>query len=73
MKEEGSYEDSGCAETHIVAILNRSPKNAVRFFNDQEKSKIIDSAKYNSSSWDFDSDDEKQMRRCLINFLKRIK
>jgi hypothetical protein len=54
MREWGSFEDSKESESHVVAIINRSPKGKVVAANEEELKKISTSAFYVSSGYDDD-------------------
>ena len=66
MKEWGSYEDSNEADSHIVAILKRSPKNKVVANSLDELITIKRSAwRNNSGSWNTGNPIvEKLMKSC---------
>lgn len=54
MREFGSYEDSGNAADHVVAIINRSPKNKIVAYSKEEVAKLVSSARYCSVGYDDD-------------------
>lgn len=68
MREYGSYEDAGKPKDHVVAILERSPKNKVKAANEEEKIKLAKSASYVSMG--YTDDDQIKASNAISRFSK---
>lgn len=74
MKEWGSYEDHHKADTHVVAILKRSPRGQVVCKSKEELETVLRSAEHNGpGSWGSDDKDVIAMERACGRIAGKIR
>lgn len=75
IKEYGSWEDHGCPDDHVCAILQREMQNDPMTFTIEEAEMLVDNLNYHIGGWDgFETPAQRAMfDRVLTGYQNRLK